>query len=162
MTIDHVIPQALGGKDTPDNLVACCFDCNLGKASTNPDDPLVADVSAKALEFHRDLLDALESVSTTVEMEDMYVKQILDMWESITETDATHCLPLPDSWKSTVRYWLSIGVTDAIVQYAFEISKERYDAHRIPAYKAFRYSTGIVGNRMEEAHDLAQKRFEQS
>ncbi len=27
-TIDHVIPQLMGGGNTVDNLVACCVDCN--------------------------------------------------------------------------------------------------------------------------------------
>ncbi len=27
-TYDHVVPVAKGGKDTIDNLVACCNDCN--------------------------------------------------------------------------------------------------------------------------------------
>ncbi len=33
LTIDHVIPVALGGTDDPDNLVAACHDCNAGKGS---------------------------------------------------------------------------------------------------------------------------------
>lgn len=31
MTVDHVIPRAKGGDDSPENLVACCVDCNLAK-----------------------------------------------------------------------------------------------------------------------------------
>ena len=31
---DHIIPVAAGGKDTLDNLVACCSACNIGKGST--------------------------------------------------------------------------------------------------------------------------------
>ena len=30
--VDHVHPQTLGGKDTLDNLVTACEDCNIGKA----------------------------------------------------------------------------------------------------------------------------------
>jgi 5-methylcytosine-specific restriction endonuclease McrA len=33
ITVDHVIPTALGGTDDPSNLVAACRDCNSGKAS---------------------------------------------------------------------------------------------------------------------------------
>src|SRR5690242_10107126 len=36
LTVDHVVPTALGGSDKPDNLVAACKDCNAGKASTSP------------------------------------------------------------------------------------------------------------------------------
>jgi len=31
LTIDHVIPRSKGGKDTWENLVACCNPCNLKK-----------------------------------------------------------------------------------------------------------------------------------
>jgi HNH endonuclease len=49
LTVDHVTPRVLGGTDAPSNLVACCDDCNTGKASTlpggatidGPDDDLV-------------------------------------------------------------------------------------------------------------------------
>ena len=26
--VDHVMPRAAGGRDTPDNLVGCCIPCN--------------------------------------------------------------------------------------------------------------------------------------
>lgn len=46
LTVDHVIPTALGGNDDPGNLVAACRDCNFGKASTSPDAAVVEDVRA--------------------------------------------------------------------------------------------------------------------
>lgn len=27
LTVDHVVPQALGGRDEAENLVACCMEC---------------------------------------------------------------------------------------------------------------------------------------
>ncbi|MEN3045113.1 MAG: HNH endonuclease [Candidatus Hydrothermales bacterium] len=36
MTIDHVIPKDKGGKDTWENLVTCCKDCNMKKANRTP------------------------------------------------------------------------------------------------------------------------------
>ena len=33
LEIDHKIPYAKGGADTPDNLVTSCFDCNRGKGA---------------------------------------------------------------------------------------------------------------------------------
>lgn len=48
LTVDHVIPEALGGSDDPSNLVAACADCNAGKSATPPDAALVADVAADA------------------------------------------------------------------------------------------------------------------
>jgi 5-methylcytosine-specific restriction endonuclease McrA len=33
LTIDHVVPRSLGGKDSWDNLVTACADCNTKKAN---------------------------------------------------------------------------------------------------------------------------------
>ena len=34
LTIDHVIPRARGGKDSAENMVCCCHECNQDKAHT--------------------------------------------------------------------------------------------------------------------------------
>lgn len=39
--VDHVIPVSLGGTNDPWNLVAACWDCNLGKAGLPPTQELV-------------------------------------------------------------------------------------------------------------------------
>lgn len=44
LTVDHVIPVALGGGDEPNNLVAACSDCNSGKSSVPADAAVVEDV----------------------------------------------------------------------------------------------------------------------
>ncbi|PDQ34304.1 MAG: HNH endonuclease [Candidatus Lumbricidophila eiseniae] len=36
MTIDHVLPRSRGGKDTWENLVACCQRCNNAKGNRTP------------------------------------------------------------------------------------------------------------------------------
>lgn len=36
LEVDHVIPKSLGGSDLPENLVAACKDCNIGKSSAPP------------------------------------------------------------------------------------------------------------------------------
>jgi 5-methylcytosine-specific restriction endonuclease McrA len=35
-TIDHVLPRSRGGRDTWDNLVACCLRCNNAKGDQTP------------------------------------------------------------------------------------------------------------------------------
>lgn len=35
-TIDHVLPRSRGGRDTWDNLVACCLRCNNSKSDRTP------------------------------------------------------------------------------------------------------------------------------
>ncbi len=38
LTIDHVIPKAIGGKDTWENLVTACMKCNNKKGNHHPDE----------------------------------------------------------------------------------------------------------------------------
>lgn len=38
LTIDHVLPQSRGGKNTWENLVCACRDCNLKKGNRTPDE----------------------------------------------------------------------------------------------------------------------------
>lgn len=58
LNVNHVIPQALGGSDKPDNLATSCADCNAGKTSSMPDAMPVADVDQgtfrRAAELKRD------------------------------------------------------------------------------------------------------------
>lgn len=37
MTIDHIVPKRLGGKDTWENLVCACFSCNNKKGDNPPE-----------------------------------------------------------------------------------------------------------------------------
>lgn len=160
LTIDHVIPQALGGSDKPDNLVACCKDCNSGKTSVSPDEPLVADVQEKALALRNALHEAMDTVSTSVENENDYINHVGELWETITETSATTCFFRPNTWLSSARYWFGLNVPFDIIEYAFTIIKEKVRAHTLYEKASFSYASGIIGNKMEEAVQLAYQRLE--
>lgn len=51
LTVDHVVPETLGGSDDPGNLVAACADCNSGKSSMPADASLVEQVSNDAMRW---------------------------------------------------------------------------------------------------------------
>ena len=38
LTLDHIIPKSRGGGNDWNNLVTCCFKCNLKKANKTPDE----------------------------------------------------------------------------------------------------------------------------
>lgn len=38
LIIDHILPQSRGGKDTWENLVACCYSCNNAKDNRTPEE----------------------------------------------------------------------------------------------------------------------------
>lgn len=60
LTVDHVVPEALGGSDDPSNLVAACGPCNSGKSSIPADAAVVADVQNDAIRWARALQSAIE------------------------------------------------------------------------------------------------------
>lgn len=45
-TVDHILPENLGGYDDRDNLVACCVTCNSKKGNTRLEPPTVSDVGS--------------------------------------------------------------------------------------------------------------------
>lgn len=61
LTIDHIIPKSKDGKDTWDNLVACCIKCNLKKG-----DKMLSETNMKLRRkpeapFNRVYLDLVKS-----------------------------------------------------------------------------------------------------
>lgn len=157
LQVDHVIPVALGGTDGPDNLVAACKDCNIGKTSVQPDEPLVQNVSAEALAFGEAFRQALCMQSVDIEWESNYVEDLEETWEAETSIDDEHCLPLPDSWRSTARYLASLRVPYSIFEYAFQIAKDKVDMGKIPPRVAFSYAKAIINNKIEESYGQAKK-----
>lgn len=65
--VDHVTPVSLGGSDHPDNLVAACKDCNLGKASSSPDSDSVEDVRQDAARWSAAMKEAARRMSEEVD-----------------------------------------------------------------------------------------------
>jgi hypothetical protein len=60
LTIDHVVPETLGGSDDPSNLVTACPDCNGGKSSVPADAALVENVADDAVRWAKALEQAVE------------------------------------------------------------------------------------------------------
>lgn len=101
LTVDHVVPVALGGGDDPSNLVTACRDCNAGKSSIAPDAPIVEDVSAAADAFRRALSVAWEhDVDEDDPMHEYYVLA-LDDWPPGEWRD--------DEWVKSVAAWTRLG-----------------------------------------------------
>lgn len=81
LTVDHVVPVALGGDDEPSNLVAACADCNAGKTSSTPDAPLVEDVENDALRWSQAMAQAAEHQRLEAEQLAAYKRWIWNSWE---------------------------------------------------------------------------------
>jgi hypothetical protein len=93
LTVDHVIPKALGGADTPDNLVAACVDCNSGKSSANADQRVVDDVAKQAFAW-RLALDASWSEWREEKVNfDVWEREFDDRWTAWRTTVDEEIIP---------------------------------------------------------------------
>lgn len=151
LTVDHVVPTALGGSDAPDNLVAACRDCNAGKASSSPDAATVAQVSDDAVRWARAMaLAGRRAGEARVEL-DKQVDQFRaewDLWRMGTEP-----FPLPSDWREGVRKQFAAGLTVADLVYATEVA---CSSKWVEYGSEFRYFLGVckgmLADRAKQAH----------
>lgn len=110
LTIDHVIPVALGGTDDPSNLVTACDACNSGKTSSSPDEATVAAVDESA----RQWAQAMQLAADEMSRNRSEAEQRLAVWRSrwdewhYTEGDKAP-IPLPDDWQASVSAFIDAG-----------------------------------------------------
>jgi hypothetical protein len=161
LTVDHVIPVALGGTDEPTNLVTACKDCNAGKSSSSPDAPIVENVTDDALRWSRAMawaagLQAVERRETK---------------EQIAECDAFWCrwvtqpyvgqgggpIERPDDWKQTIERFLSLGLDVETITDQMEIALNR---PHLASGKCWRYFCGCCYRRLEERQEIARAKLD--
>ena len=143
LTVDHVTPVSLGGADTPDNLVACCQDCNAGKSSSSPDADTVAQVSEDAARWAvaRDIV-LKQWHAERAELAEAKA-QFLKAWKC-WDSDAQY---LPDNWESRVENWLLQGIA---LEQLFEALEIALANGWVSVSHIFRYMSGIVGRWLDE------------
>lgn len=139
LTIDHVVPESLGGSDKPENLVACCKDCNAGKSSTAPDSELIQEIDDKAMTWAKARAKVVADVKRERAASKRRNARLVTAWKKWDE-DARH---LPHDWSESVDLWVAQGIgMDRIL-----------DAHRIALSRTtveseyvFAYMAGIIRN----------------
>lgn len=158
LTVDHVTPTALGGKDEPGNLVTACAGCNGGKSSIAPDSPLVADVAADALRWAQARATALESwreqrAALSADLD--VFSSAWDVW-GIGEDDERRNVPRDSDWTLSVEQWLDQGfsVDDlvALIPKAMRGPKRRSDTG-IAWSDRWRYYCGVIWRTLDEIQE---------
>jgi hypothetical protein len=148
--VDHVIPVALGGTDKPDNLVAACKDCNIGKSSVPADAPLVAQVAENAAAYALILTDKMTQLRATYEATDEYVEEFLSAWEKWTYTSngKQHHVALPDNWRASVRKFAQIGIPEQMLSEAIEKAMTKKGLRGDTP--EFSYMAGVIWRTLDE------------
>ena len=152
MTIDHVIPVALGGSDDPSNLVTACRDCNAGKTSSSPDAPLVADVAADAIRWGKAMQAVAEQRAADREVRRNNHHAFLEnSWRRWTYGSKNEYFDLPNNWQSSIDQFIAGGLDlddlDELVDVAMNSTS------RDP----WKYFCGCCWRRIENTADAASK-----
>lgn len=159
LTVDHVMPKALGGSDDPGNLVAACRDCNSGKASTMPDDPLVADVSQRAVEWGKAIADYNKAQMSDRRKRAAYVRRFEKAWDvwHWGPKDDRQGLPKPADWEPTIWQFYGLGLPIHELEDAVKIAagNQMVDVDRV-----FRYMCGVLWNKVNAMHEGAKSILE--
>jgi hypothetical protein len=164
LTIDHVIPVALGGDDLPNNLATACRDCNSGKSSVHPSDEQVDQVDALA-ELFRDAFRRATDADREISEKEFYaademVCQFAQEWTSMArETNKHHQLPAEARGSLIRLYRAGLNETDL-----FRAAYEMF--YMTPkAVNGFNYFCGICWNmirkRTNDAMNLISQAVEQ-
>ena len=154
LTVDHVVPQALGGSDEPANLVTACDPCNSGKTSMPADAPIVADVEQDALRWAAAMGKAAEMARAKHEVRLDYRNTFREAWDD-WKTGPEHAqkpVPLDANWESSLDNFYEAGLPDWELSEAVRAAMTNQKV--IPA-NTFRYFAGICWTKIRQMQDQA-------
>lgn len=152
LTVDHVVPTALGGSDDPDNLVTACVDCNAGKSASPPDAPLVDRVREDMLRWRDAIRHASELVAAEREVRDTHRRSFLAHWSDWTYEykGEQKTVPLPDDWPDAIDRFVAAGLeTGDLVEAIEQTMRKRYIRDE------FRYFCGVCWTMVSHRQELA-------
>lgn len=150
LTIDHVIPVALGGTDDPSNLVTACRDCNYGKASSNPDAATVAQVGEDALRWAAAVRLAGRMVEEQKAARQAEIQPWLDHWFLRARGGWTYSLP--NDCEAALWGFLDNGMPMGMLIESADIA---LDARNVD--NRFRYFIGVARKKQGQLHEAARQ-----
>lgn len=155
ITVDHVIPKALGGSDEPSNLCAACRDCNGGKTSSSPDAPLVDDVAEDALKWSRAMQTATARMLADLDARETDREQFRKWWNNWAygEGDDRRTLPLEGGWEQTVDQLVSAGLPLRVLKDCIDRAMSQ---RKVRDDQKFRYMCGVAWKKLTELQNSAR------
>lgn len=151
LTVDHVVPTALGGSDEPSNLVTACADCNAGKSASSPDAAIVADVASDALRWARAMVRAAEVQLAERDDECEYLDTFAAQWHA-WEAGGKPFIELDAEHFATLRNLRRAGLSTDDLAYA---TQSAMSAMHIPRGRLWRYFAGICWRLVEQRREIA-------
>jgi len=139
LTIDHVLPEALGGLTEAANLATACAACNSGKSSVAPDQPIIEEVAHDAERWTR----AIEVVAKWRGEHHQLIADAVEAfdlaWEgwSIGSGKSKRSIPRPSDWETQVVRFLELGLPPAAVVRFVNIAMEAQHVHATETWTYF-------------------------
>jgi len=121
--VDHITPVSAGGKNSQDNLITACLDCNIGKSNI-PLTSVPESMADKALRM-RELRDQLKAFSKLNQEIDALIEA--DCWTVIREIYGRNTNEISQKTMKSIRVFVEkLGVID--VMDAARIAESRVGA----------------------------------
>jgi hypothetical protein len=149
LVVDHVVPETLGGRSEPENLVTACEACNNGKSSVPPDATTVANVSQDAIRWARALAQARAIRRLRIEEREAYVNYFNALWAEWTRGGQS--VPLDDDWRASLARFFEYEVEPEDLKHAVETAM----ASTVPVGRTFRYFCGVVWRIIRQLQEAA-------
>ncbi|RKW71770.1 HNH endonuclease [Galactobacter caseinivorans] len=146
--VDHLIPVALGGSNKPDNLVAACKDCNLGKSSMPADAPILEAVGAQAAAYALEMVDKMTTLRANFQESAQYIDDFDAAWKVWFSPSTSEPSPRPVNWRASIRRWHGMGVPFELLDEAIEIAMVKPGLKG--DYPKFSYMAGIIWRRLND------------
>lgn len=150
LTIDHVVPEALGGRDEPSNLVTACEPCNSGKTSASPDATLVAKVAEDAARWAAAQRAVVSERLAELERN----AAVHDTFDRAWRRD----LPRPADWRHSVDNFLAAGLPMAVL---LECVTKTLGRPGVSPDGAFRYMCRLAWDEVATIREAIAARLEE-
>lgn len=142
--VDHVVPEALGGRSEASNLQTLCADCNGGKSATPPDAAQVEQVSADAIRWADAQRVVVARMMAEIKSRTRIYNKVDKLWKEYGNVYR------PADWKRSVDQFLDAGLPPEMVLRAAETALGK---QTVRADSCFKYMCGIAWSRIAEIRE---------
>jgi hypothetical protein len=149
LEVDHVVPEALGGRTVAENLQALCVDCNGGKSATPPNAARVAAVAADAARWAEAQKLAAENLLSNRDARNEAHRQFLERWAS-WEDRRNEEMPFEPGWQRSVDNWIGAGLPLPVL---LDVVDRAMRSNRVAAEARFRYMCKIAWGYVADLRD---------